>query len=598
VSSAAGPANGTRIGVLFVHGIGQQRESESIRWFGGALVGWLSAWFGTRPSIRRPSIIASHLSYGGGLKGPARFELGVPAHGDGDQAVPDREWIIAEGWWAARISPPDFPGMVRWGLRSAGRSLHRLAIEALDKLRLIAARLGSPQPLRPVARSDPGVFGAMIEFASTLVLALLYLAALPVIYALLLILYVVSLVPIAEWRNFMLVRVIEPFLVQGLGDFQTYLTDDVQAVHIRTRLAEDMRWLVEQERCDDLIVVAHSHGTVVAFDALASGTLPHLERVRKLLTIGAALNNAWALHPESERMRRPLPPNIFWVDFWSYYDPVPGGQLERALVDAPELVTPPSVLQAEMSWYEQYIHPGAVPDGSRLPPSGPLPRQVTNGMNVLTDHDGYFRNSEQFLSRLAAEIDVPRGSYKRSGFLPEELWKRTKRRRLRVTTLVGWRLAAMALFVLAVVLRVRNAGVSELVSDGRGLGSRIDRIPGANVLGAPGEVVNGVRELLAAAAADTAGLPWLSEMLSAIATWLGQPLWGDLRDAATALIFFAALFVGAYLTLVWLLFRPWDEREARESVMPELPPHRPRVLQRTLAVLAGIAVLALVVARL
>jgi hypothetical protein len=589
-----GDERARRVGVLFVHGIGEQQQSESIRWFGGALVRWLGSWHAARAGSIET--VAAHLSYGGGLEGPARFEVRIPAHQAGSRTWPEHHWVIAEGWWAARISPPSFREMISWGLRSGGRALQRLFVQAADKLKVIAGRLGAERPDRPVGKSDPGLVGALIEFVSTLLLAALYLAALPLLYVLLLVLFAISLIPIEQWRTFALTRLIEPFLVEGLGDFKTYMQDDVQALHIRTRIDEDVRFLVEEEHCEDLIVVAHSHGAVVAFDALASHRLPYLDRIRKFITVGAALNNAWALHPECARLRAPLPAHIYWVDFWSYYDPVPGGQLTRTLLGAAPVVDPGPGLQAEMRWYEEYVHPGTVQDRSHTAPTGPLPRQVTNGMNVLNDHDGYFRNAEQFLSRVAAEIDLPHGYYERSRFHPRDLWQRTKRRRLRVTTLVGWRLGAMALFVLALGTRIAGHGWLQLTIDGRGVGGWIERIPGATALAAPGEVVNALRLLLSGAAASMQSLPLLSATLASGADLLAAPQWSDLRDGVIALLFFAATFTVLYLVLVRLLFRPWDEREARESVLDELPPHHPGVGRRSLIVALVLAALAVVVA--
>lgn len=588
----------SRTGVLFVHGIGEQRESESVRWFAGALVRWLEAWHEARRDGRedfRVEVVSAHLSYGGGLRGPARVEIGIPPYADGERAWPERRWVIAEGWWAARISPPDLGGMTRWALRSASRALHRLWVEAADRVRLIAARLGRPSAARPVARSDPGLLGALVELLSTVLLALLYLAALPLVYVVVAILFIVSLVPVQRWRSFTLTRLIEPFLVQGLGDFATYLEDDVQALHIRRGIEDNLRWLADEGGCDEIVLVAHSHGTVVAFDALANGDAPHRDRVRKLITVGAALNNSWSLYPDEPRMRATLPSHVYWLDVWSYYDPVPGGQLRRAIAGAP-LVAPAPELRAEMRWYEEYVNPGAVPDGSRAMPTTAVPRQVTNEMNVLTDHDGYWRNPEQFLSRLAAEIDVPSAYYQRSRFHFGDLWRRTRRRRLRVTTLVGWRLAAMAAFAGAVVARVARSGVEQLVRDGRGVAGWVRELPGADLLAIPAQLVDGLRRIFEAGAANASALPPLQAALGGAAAWLGAPWWADVWHALLGVLLLAALFAALHLALRWTLYRPWDEREARESVMPELPPHHPRVALRTVAVLAALLALGLVIA--
>ena len=52
VARPAAP-NETRVGVVFVHGIGEQPESDTIREFGGALLGWLQRWHAARGCPRR-----------------------------------------------------------------------------------------------------------------------------------------------------------------------------------------------------------------------------------------------------------------------------------------------------------------------------------------------------------------------------------------------------------------------------------------------------------------------------------------------------------------------------------------------------------------
>ena len=54
----------------------------------------------------------------------------------------------------------------------------------------------------------------------------------------------------------------------------------------------------------------------------------------------------------------------------------------------------------------------------------------------------------------------------------------------------------------------------------------------------------------------------------------------------------AAIFAALYFALLWLLYRPWDERETREAVAAVLPrdPMRPiAIAVRALAVVAVFA---------
>src|SRR5438552_18345032 len=95
--------------------------------------------------------------------------------------------------------------------------------------------------------------------------------------------------------------------------------------------------------------------------------------------------------------RRQVRAGMRWINVWSAYDPVSGGRLR-------------------------------VPDGIRLPDEQ---FEVTNWMNVILDHGGYFSNREEFLSRLAQELESP-GARPPSRFLAqygEEGWRERRRGR-------------------------------------------------------------------------------------------------------------------------------------------------------------------------
>jgi hypothetical protein len=136
-------------------------------------------------------------------------------------------------------------------------------------------------------------------------------------------------------------------------------------------------------------VVAHSEGAVVSFGMLVDPEFAAQARhVRKLITLGAGLNKSWLLRPDLQRLHGPLAGDTLWIDVWGSFDPVPAGPLDP----------PPGV----------HIY---APSGEAARQLGgsttPVSLQVTNQMNVLTDHGGYWSNDEQVMVRMAAEIDAP-----------------------------------------------------------------------------------------------------------------------------------------------------------------------------------------------
>src|SRR5207247_1642529 len=65
----------------------------------------------------------------------------------------------------------------------------------------------------------------------------------------------------------------------------------------------------------------------------------------------------------------------------------------------------------------------------------PIEEQVTNAMNILTDHGGYFANDEQVLIRLAAEISATHHADSAFWPAPSVLFDAIRKRRERVSAL-------------------------------------------------------------------------------------------------------------------------------------------------------------------
>ncbi len=232
-----------RVGVIFVHGVGSQLESSTVREFGEPLLKWLEAWH-TNENVRGFSVPWSRLSYGEHPAGPARFAVRIPR--DGPRAA--ETWIVAEAWWAARLEAPSLRTMISWS--------GSIFLQFLGRLRYQATQRSD--------RTRGSLASRVIERLNALVLLAGYALAAVAGYPLLGILFLLAQVPWQPLEEFILVRLLRPLLVDNIGDFYVYMYDEIQSRHIRRSVLEAVRWLTDEERCEHVVVVGHSQGAVVS----------------------------------------------------------------------------------------------------------------------------------------------------------------------------------------------------------------------------------------------------------------------------------------------------------------------------------------------
>jgi hypothetical protein len=128
--------------------------------------------------------------------------------------------------------------------------------------------------------------GAILSFWGTL------LVVVP-LQLLLVVLYVLSLLPIEEVKKQVL-RVTTR-LSEIIGDSYVFVASPVMRSAITSKLLADLGWL--ETKCDKVIVLAHSQGAAVAFDALRDR--PDDKPVY-LITYGAGIRKLF----EMEQMTR------------------------------------------------------------------------------------------------------------------------------------------------------------------------------------------------------------------------------------------------------------------------------------------------------
>ncbi|GAC1318320.1 MAG: hypothetical protein NVSMB2_13000 [Chloroflexota bacterium] len=420
--------------MLIVHGVGEQKKSATLLWIGSPLVDWVLRWariFAAEVSGPPPGRIGrvelSFVPYdaGGGDRPPiARLD------------VLDQEWWLAEAWWAGSNIHPDLATMLFWSLVHLRDILQQMLRSTIERTHNLI------HPKDAATSSQPGAFWQFVDLANCVVLGLGYAIACVVGYLLLIPLMVLAQVPISSFQDFVLLKLLRPLLVTDAGEFRMFLDDELQAANVRRRVADAARYLMRESGCDELVIVAHSEGCVVSHGMLTDPeSVDVAARTRKLLTIGAGLNKAWLVKPELARLFAPVIGDVVWTDIWATYDPVPAGRLDPS----------PHVVAGKPAQMIDLYKPSGAALQQVGPNASPCDVQVTNGMNVLTDHGGYFSNDEQVLIRLASEIATH--DYRTSAFWAPDriLLDIVRSRRVRVAALALWRDMVVGVWLLAAV---------------------------------------------------------------------------------------------------------------------------------------------------
>src|ERR1700736_5798386 len=90
--------NTQRVGVLFVHGVGQAAHSDTLIDFGQAFAGWVARW--QRAHAQEPAYGEAELSF---TPYDAGSDNSVPC---ATLAIPNgKTWVCSEAWWASSARP-------------------------------------------------------------------------------------------------------------------------------------------------------------------------------------------------------------------------------------------------------------------------------------------------------------------------------------------------------------------------------------------------------------------------------------------------------------------------------------------------------------
>lgn len=448
------------LGVLFVHGIGGQRQGDTLIRFGEPLYRWLEGWLGRGEPPRHEDfdleIAESRLKPGSAE--PASLRVSVPWP-DADSTP--RKWLLAESWWGTAFEAPGAADVAFWAAgfgprvisRRGGRMVkavddsYQAGWEELEEVNSFVGLLINMTVIPWVVHlgwlSARAVIGLWMMFLTIVLWLLLLVAVLPL-----------SLVP--PLRP-LLIR-LQLTLSNVIGDTYVLERSPFAFAAMTSAVQRDLDWL--EERAESLVVVAHSQGSVIADRALRDR--PRNSVVR-FVTLGSALrllaeSRAGAAEPGEdlgpEALRRPNGSAVRWDDYYGTDDPISEGPL----------------------WLEEA-------------PEEAASTAVHNYNSMFRDHTGYWHNLDQFVSGLAVDLGECCGGEGQPA--PDRgTVRRFSRYRERRTVLLSASVMTTAV-VAAVAAALLGAG-GRLDDAGRVLGATVGwlaGIVGAEAVGEFGQVV-------------------------------------------------------------------------------------------------------------
>lgn len=489
------------IGIVVLHGIGSQKPAvDMLDWTSAidrALVAWRRRNHGELVGATMPvdGVEKAQIDFDGGTF--PLVSIQVPGLGDHHPQT----WTFTEAWWAQSIEPPTLRMMVDWNGRDG--VLATVVTQVLDH-NTEGARWFGPALGRLGLRLFVSTIGS---------LALLGFLALE---------NIAGLLPIPGLQDSAILAGMNSFLVGWWGDARVLVRDPVQAANVRARLVAAIRAL-RSEHCSAIILIAHSGGTIVAYQTLTDPEYPKLG-IDKLITHGEAIGLA-RLFDDDRTPQPPLLPRnapsadrtrghmrvrtTRWRDFWASHDPAPNGKL-KDLTDAEQTREPQN--EARLSY------------------------EVWNFRSILDDHGTYWDNDEEFVLRVIRELDTPKSPSTASRFTDPAATPAVgpgaspvptivQRRRERVLFRSIWGRTALVAPVVALLLAFLSgqstpggpAPLHQLLQDALGVWTQLP------IAMSVGSVLTGIATWLApnaAAITFAGGIAWSVVFLSGVAyTW-------------------------------------------------------------------------------
>jgi hypothetical protein len=451
-----------RVGIVVVHGIGPQLAGQTLLDWTRPIIELLSDWREVHKAdlVDQPKgrfladpVFKASIDFSGETFPTVQIVVpGIRSDDPDDPRSKQRRWVFTETWWAQEVRPPTLATMIGWLGEQGG--VGRIVSGIVENT------FGGGKVAQLAEVSLRAFMSVIVSFVLLVFLVLLGLS---------------KLIPFGPLRDAVVLGLASSFITDWFGGARTLLRDPAQSANVRGRLVTTIK-AVRAYGCREVIVIAHSGGTMVSWMTLTDPAWPDL-RIQKLITHGEALNLAWRLqavnpddpkHPElpdGDRMTGNLAerqPDLLWRDFWATNDPAPSGRP----------ILPKDVADGGGRFTEE---------------------KVWNRMSLGEDHGTYWDDDEHFLLPLVRELDVPSGDRGGSRFYDDHVEATLRnRRKQRVSLLALWRRVAFALPVMAVLTAATMTFPGAVPEAGDTVMGAVRSVPGHEIFDTAGQALSGL----------------------------------------------------------------------------------------------------------
>ncbi|MFD4914780.1 hypothetical protein ACFWNR_16315 [Streptomyces virginiae] len=422
------------LGVLFVHGIGSQKRGDTVLQCGEPLRLWLKEWLaGSRPSggVEDFDVTLSDTRLRRCDEGERAGTL-LTVEGRVGGARTSRAWLLAESWWAEDFPTPSFRTLARWSLlagpwlvqrhfmlRFVGSPPKSLAQERREARAFVAMYVPWDDTMQTVFKVVMSCLAYVLPALRRVVAFTLSFVVGLVAQVAIALLVVLSVVPALRG----IVQRIQLLLSESIGDSFALTDQPLVFDAMVSRVQSDVEWLAG--RCERVAVVAHSQGAAIAHAALRRS---RPENVSLFVTYGAGITKLSAIR-DLDLGRAGLSFGTRLLAVLSLaggvalcyaqlavFSPAPFlaafglGRLSEKL-RPPEPNRPGAQLGLpelgySLRWIDLFATADPVPEGSlaRPPRRGLISQPVHNRGSSFSDHTTYWQNTEEFVSRVSAEL--------------------------------------------------------------------------------------------------------------------------------------------------------------------------------------------------
>ncbi len=403
-------------GVVVIHGLGDEKRNSTLMEAVNAIAFWFNhhAGLALRPTGPGRVWLSTELTEKDDPDAPASratIELEAPSVShDGASGKSPLRLEFREVWWAQSFGIQPLGTTIRWARVQAREQARHILIPVGRRLRRAGSAKNTPSAgdmsaaaaaptgirrLRPALRALLAIYGGV----QTVWKMIQWLVLTPIVLGLLVLisaLQVLSFIGIIRSALVTSFNALSRYvMLHWIASTQVYMRDYALAAEIRERFEREVDTFLADPHCDRVVVIAHSMGTVIAYEGLTTLlSEPKFHSDSKPITficLAQALRRVWLLPGvDARRLRGVLPARVDWIHFWARYDPIAVGPLSArafpngaAWSDA-EVPDPSDAIRASLDRCRNVV--------------------VANTDSGFTDHITYWTNIEQVVGPIAREL--------------------------------------------------------------------------------------------------------------------------------------------------------------------------------------------------